>query len=317
MTPDALREQWRTRGAPAPLRAAMTFESDALVLGAGTVLMRTVASHAGTRDDFTSFDDARLVALLSAAHGEPAAPRSLAHIRRAISKRREGETTLALIHLALSGAAKLERPAEGARRLFLADELMKAGIAPAVVAKLLARHVGSSDHLDRRYDPAQPRVPPGNGRPSGQWTSGDWAGATPTDAARRESNGGTRTPTDATATEPNGSANPRTLAPRGVQIADNSPNWARYLSAAGQTGSATTDPSVTQASFTPVPFPPSNDSIRNANVSCDDLWDSDKQICLSVLIFEDKHYHGLCMSGALKRYDECSAGRPLPALLPY
>lgn len=215
MTPDALREQWRARRANAPLRAEMTFEDGALVLGAGAILAKTAAASDGASDD------ARLAALLGVAHRRPVAPRALAHIRRAIVKKREGETTLALIHLALSSVAKLERPAEGARRLFIADELMKAGIAPGAVIDAFKRFGGTLDDLERRYDPDQPRVPAGNGRESGQWTSDDWADAPAASASATSSKHPAR----------------QTPSQR-IQIADNSPSWFRYLNSLNPIGEA-------------------------------------------------------------------------------
>src|SRR5579872_4001444 len=206
MTPDVLREQWRTRRATAPLRAEMTFEDDALVLGAGAVLAKTAATCGVS-------DDARLAALLSVAHRRPISPRALAHIRRAVVKKREGETTLALVHLALSGVAKLERPEEDARRIFVADELMTAGIAPRAVSEAFSRFDGALDDLERRYDPDQPRVPAGNGRASGQWTSGDWAGSAAASGSAPPSN---HPAANQTSTRP-------------IQIADSSSNWFRYL----------------------------------------------------------------------------------------
>ena len=191
----------------------MTFDGDALLLGAGTALAKSASVASAGTDDVGSRDDARLVALLSATHRRPVAPRSIAHLRRAVVKRREGDTTLALIHLALSGVAKLERPAEDARRLFVADELLKAGVLPRIVADVFARFVGGLDELERAYNPDQPRVPAGNGRPSGQWTSGDWA----------------NTATDASATELDQSLGEQKPSTFGVQISDNSSNWVKYL----------------------------------------------------------------------------------------
>jgi hypothetical protein len=191
----------------------MTFAGDALFLGAGTALAKgPCAANDGT-DDVGSRADARLVALLSAAHRRPISSRSIAHLRRAIAKRREDDTTLALIHLALSGVARLKRPTEDARRLFVADELIKAGVAPNDMVNAFARFTGTLEELERAYDPNQPRVPTGNGRQSGQWTSGDWTDAT----------------TDSSDTEPEPPPEKQRPIPGGVQVADNSANWFKYL----------------------------------------------------------------------------------------
>jgi hypothetical protein len=169
--------------------------------------------------------EARLIALLSAAHRRPVAPRSLAHIRRALVRRSEGETTLPLIHLALSGVSKLEHPLADARRLFMADGLMRAGIAPRVILQALELDTAPLDELERRYNPDQPRVPAGSGRESGQWTSGDQASGETTDAAsQRSPSADERSP----------------VSDHPVQIADSSPNWAQYLNPIGEAEAAET-----------------------------------------------------------------------------
>lgn len=82
---------------------------------------------------------------------------------------------MALTHLALAGVGRLDDPREDARRLFIADGLMKGGVAPATILEALGAG-SSSEGLDRAYNPDQPRVPAGNGRPSGQWTTGESSG---------------------------------------------------------------------------------------------------------------------------------------------
>jgi len=51
----------------------------------------------------------------------------------------EGETSLAEVHLALSRLAALDEPWPAAQRLFLTDELLKAGVEPETVLKALDR----------------------------------------------------------------------------------------------------------------------------------------------------------------------------------
>jgi hypothetical protein len=63
---------------------------------------------------------------------------------------------------------------------------MKAGVAPRTILEALGPTPAPAD-LDRAYDPDQPRVPAGNGRPSGQWTSGDSAGEASDDRSARAS----------------------------------------------------------------------------------------------------------------------------------
>jgi len=81
---------------------------------------------------------------------------------------------LAVTHHALAGVGRLDDPREDSRRLFIADGLMKAGVPPTTILAALG-DAPPPDALDRAYNPDQPRVPAGNGRPSGRWTAGDSA----------------------------------------------------------------------------------------------------------------------------------------------
>jgi hypothetical protein len=134
-------------------------------------------------------------------------------VRRALAKAREGDAPLALTHLALAGAGRLTDPRDDARRLFIADGLMKAGVPPRTILQALGGAPAPAD-LARAYNPDQPRVPAGNGRPSGQWTSGDWA----QDGATAD-----------TASFHSAPDSPASDGSRGVQIADDSDDWLQYL----------------------------------------------------------------------------------------
>src|ERR1700736_806525 len=109
------KEDWR---AVQPFRvdAEMRFSDDGLVLGFGTIL----AAGASPRDIHIRAGDARLLALLSAAHLREPAPEGLSHLGKAVQRRREGADALAAMHLALSGLDRLPSPRADALRLFLA-----------------------------------------------------------------------------------------------------------------------------------------------------------------------------------------------------
>ena len=81
--------------------------------------------------------------------------------------------------VALSGLGRLQNPEADARRLFLAEALLDAGMAPDELLKVVTTRPTGGDFA--KYSPDQPRVPAGNGRPSGRWTS---SGATPGAPAR-------------------------------------------------------------------------------------------------------------------------------------
>jgi hypothetical protein len=155
---DELSKSWEAAAAH-PITPEMSFDGDFPVLGAQTRLAKVGAA----------LDEARLAALLIAAHGRPIAASSLRHVQHGLEKKRDGEVILALIHLALSGLAKLREPKEDARRLFMADALMKQGVDPIAVAKGI---LSLADGALEKYNPDQPRVPADN-PDGGQWTTQD------------------------------------------------------------------------------------------------------------------------------------------------
>ena len=169
MLAEQLSKAWRARLASVPIDLAMTFAPGGLVLGAGTVL--APAETDGRRTIRLEGREARLVALLSAAHLRPVGPEALNHIRKAAERWSEGEPGLAQVHLALSRLDRLDEPEPGAQRLFLADELLRAGTSPDAILRALNLDPSALEPLAKAYNPNQPRVPAGNGLASGQWTS--------------------------------------------------------------------------------------------------------------------------------------------------
>ena len=206
---ETLRSDWTARATNARVSALPAFADGALTLGAGTKLAE---ARADRRDD--AAEGERAVALVAVAIGRPLDPSAATHVRRAVAKARAGDAPLALTHLALAGVGRLTEPREDARRLFIADGLMKAGVAPSTILAALGAPSATAD-LERAYDPEQPRVPAGNGRPSGQWTSGEWTD----EASESDPSPELEHPSsfdDAQSAEP-------------TQVADASPNWAQYL----------------------------------------------------------------------------------------
>ena len=111
----------------------------------------------------------RVLTLLAVAYRGGIPDTALGTLRRVSKHWRGVDKCLAAIHLAQSGFGKLD--ADAATRLSLAAELIEAGMAPRELAReprLTALQFDIS-----KYDENQPRVPAGNGRRSGQWTSGD------------------------------------------------------------------------------------------------------------------------------------------------
>jgi hypothetical protein len=202
---EELNKRWEAV-AERHISSEMSFDGDLLVLGARTRLAKVGVE----------LDELRLTALLAAAHGRSVAWPSLRHIQRALEKKRDGDLVLALIHLALSGTAKLEDPKEDARRLFLADALLSDGVEPKVILKGLGLDPRPLDQGLDKYNPDQPRVPAGN-PDGGQWTSEDWAGA----------------------------SNPQPQRPKGVEVADASATRGREVRS--DAASTVTDEQTTSA----------------------------------------------------------------------
>ncbi len=169
MLVETLRADWTARGANARVHTLPEFDDGALTLGAGT----KIAEARGNRRDEAA-EGERAVALVSVALGRPLDASAATHVRRALAKAREGDAPLALTHLALAGAGRLDDPCEDARRLFIADGLMKAGVPPRSILLALSDDALAPADLERAYNPDQPRAPAGNGVVSGRWTSADW-----------------------------------------------------------------------------------------------------------------------------------------------
>jgi hypothetical protein len=128
---DVKQETLAARFAPDSFGAALypqlTFESDALMLGAGAKLACAKRSSAAP------IDEPRLEAVLAVAYGRPIDKLPLAHARRAVERMREGDLASALMHLALTGLGKLSQPKEAAWRLLAAEGLMGSGVDACMI----------------------------------------------------------------------------------------------------------------------------------------------------------------------------------------
>jgi hypothetical protein len=163
---EQLRQAWQTRARNVPIQSVLHFTSEGLVFGAGTVL---VAADANRRFRKAKGQEARILALLSAAYGKAVPPRVLGNINRATTSWWEGDDCLAYIHLAHAGLHEPQDPYEAARCLFMADALLKTGTSPAAILKALKFEAAYIDAVEKLYNPLEPRVPKGSGRISGQW----------------------------------------------------------------------------------------------------------------------------------------------------
>lgn len=168
--------------APAPIEPISTvlrIASGGLVLGAGTVL---VPAEGPRQLRTTKGCEARVLALLSAAYGRAVEPTVLGNIDRAAKAWNAGDDCLAYIHLAHARLGELQYPHDAAQRLEIVDAFLKAGGSPRTVFKGLKLDPQYVDALEKQYNPEEPRVPPGSGKPSGEWTSGGQAAKPPVSA---------------------------------------------------------------------------------------------------------------------------------------
>jgi hypothetical protein len=168
-----LRDAWFARERVVPIYPVMTFAPDGLVLGAGTVLLqaegeRQLQSLCG--------QEARILALLTVAYGRVVAPAVLGNIERAVKSWQDGDQCLAHIHLAHSGLHAPSRLRTAACRLFVAECALNAGVSPHVIFQALKISNSDMDAVEKAYNPAEPRVPAGSGRTSGEWTDGESTG---------------------------------------------------------------------------------------------------------------------------------------------
>jgi hypothetical protein len=139
--------------------------SEGLMLGAGTVL----AGMARDERPRLALDDApRALALLTTAYERPMDVWLLAKLRRAAELWNDGERALAHIHLAHAGLPPCGEAQ--ALLLFVADELIEAGVTPEALMEVQGFDPAPLALL--KFNPNQPRVPAGSGRESGEWTSG-------------------------------------------------------------------------------------------------------------------------------------------------
>jgi hypothetical protein len=166
---ERLRAAWQIHARSVPIQSVLHFTPEGLVFGAGTVLVPTEGKR---RLQNLKGQEARILALLSAAYGKAISPTVLGNVERAAKSWYEGDDCLAYIHLAHAGLTEPKDSYESARCLFLADALLKIGADPRVILKALGFDSSYIDAVEKLYNPLEPRVPKGSGRTSGRWTRG-------------------------------------------------------------------------------------------------------------------------------------------------
>jgi hypothetical protein len=167
---EQLRDEWHARKRAVAVSSVLTFTPEGLVLGVGTVI---VPVDRPRRLQSLRSREPRVLALLSAACGKAVAPSVLGNIERAMKAWNQGDDCLAYIHLAHAGLRPLYDLQRAAYRLFMARCALSHGASPRDVFKALHLDPHYIDAVEKFYNPAQPRVPAGSGRTSGEWTDGE------------------------------------------------------------------------------------------------------------------------------------------------
>ena len=139
------------------------------MFGAGTLL---IPADGKRRLQKVRGQEARILALLSAAYGKAISPTVLGNIERAGRSWREGDDCLAYIHLAHAGLSEPQDPYASAGCLFITDALLKTGTSLRTIFKALKFDTAYIDTVEKLYNPLEPRVPAGSGQISGRWTRG-------------------------------------------------------------------------------------------------------------------------------------------------
>jgi hypothetical protein len=162
---DTIRKRWDDTASAARYHPYPEATDDGLIYGAATRLAARGAP-AG------SGDATRAHALLSVAAGRSVPPERLRFLRRALDQWARGEKALAQFELAFAQFPRLASR-DDAWPLFWADALMAGGLPPGVLLRGLGLAENATELIRSGAD--EPRIPPGHGRQSGEWTTGGGA----------------------------------------------------------------------------------------------------------------------------------------------
>lgn len=140
---------------------------------AGTVLAEMGRDRSGAPALVIDGDGERILVLLTLAYDRSVEPAVLGNIRRASINWAKDEPVLAAIDLALGGLSPLLDVEGASLRLSLGVKLLDEGLSPRDLLKGCGYDPVPLDALKGGYNPLEPRIPPGNGLGSGDWTTAD------------------------------------------------------------------------------------------------------------------------------------------------
>src|SRR5579862_8965809 len=147
-----LQKRWRDEGRFRGLHANLALEREGVVLGANTLIAKRAS------DGGLDCNEARTLTLLAVAHERPIDNTILTKLALASKHAQAGNEALAAMHIALAGLPILYDPEDAARRLFIADGLMRKGVAPRDIWMALEFDPAPLDALTK-FNPDEPRVP--------------------------------------------------------------------------------------------------------------------------------------------------------------
>jgi hypothetical protein len=176
---EQLQARWEARVRAASIEPALAFTEAGLTFGAGTVLAKRIAVGRSRPMLAIAGNEERILALLAVAYGRSVKSVAIDHIRRAGAHYACGEIGLALIHLARARLPRFADPKGAAYRVFIGEALLDDGLAPRDLLKICDIDPSILDWIKKDFDPAEPRIPAGNGIESGEWTNADGSGVTP------------------------------------------------------------------------------------------------------------------------------------------
>jgi hypothetical protein len=172
----ALEESWSNKARHASHFPFVTWTPDGPRLGASTLLAREGAG-----------EEARLLALLSIAHGFPFPSSALKHLSWAEPEFERRNLAKSAMHVALTGLPAVTGT-DAARRLHIAAGILDSHfLTPVGLLKACEMDSGAVEALVKAYNPDEPRIPAGN-TGGGRWTSDDTGG--PSRTADRGSSDG-------------------------------------------------------------------------------------------------------------------------------
>ena len=148
-----------------------TTTAEGLML-AGAVLAKADRDRHGMPALIIDGDEERILAVLALAYDRAIGPAVLANIRRASDNWGRGEPVLAAIDLALGGLSCLDDADAASIRVSLGDKLLGDGLSPRDLLKGCGLDPAPLDLLKAGFNVLEPRIPAGNGRGSGDWTTG-------------------------------------------------------------------------------------------------------------------------------------------------